>query len=314
MEKELEKCIRNFKTPIPNIEKYLSLINTTSPNDEKIKQVYSFIKEISPYLYQNGHMKHAYTHLVNTILDFEYNLLPNEFIIFSEPLYTKEQKEINLQSDPEQILSSIVNETRRYLIEKFSRRNKENNINKMDFANYCNIASKKVKELCDEKNIKCEKVIIHPGYSEEEYLYNGNCYHFINIVYINEKRYLIDCTYRQFFTLRGNMLERIGIVNLSGCKPGVFMLMTENRKKVADKILKDGWIELTDSVLKDYLDGFSLSFRNGLYYEQTNDFSFTTPYSASDYIRFLSGIDDQVNHEGNEVLGYQKKPLKKSIF
>lgn len=314
MEKELEKCIRNFKIPIPEPEKYLSLINATTPNIEKIKQVYTLIKEISPYLYQNGHMKHAYTHLVNSILDFEYNQLPNEFILFSNPHYIEEPKKINSQQTPEQLLSSIVNETRRYLIEKSSRRNKEKNINTMTFINYCNIASKRVKELCDMQTIKCEKVIIHPGYSEEEYLYNGNGFHFINIVYIADKKYLIDCTYRQFFTLRGNMLERIGVVNLSGCKPGAFMLMTENRKKVAQKILKDGWIELTDSVLKDYLDGFSLSFRNGLYYEQTNDFSFTTPYSASDYIRFLSGLDDQVNHEGNEVLGYQKKPLKKSIF
>ena len=314
MEKEIEKCIRNFKIFVPNLDKHLTLINSASENTEKIKQVYTFIKQISPDLYHYGFMESGYKHLINTVIDFEYNLLPNEFIIPSNPIFTNQLQEISSQSSPEQILSYLVNETRRFLIEKYSKTNKENDINKMDFANYCKEASQKVKQHCDEQKIRCEKVIIHPGFSEEEFLYNGNRFHFMNIVYINNIRYLVDCTYRQFFTLRLNMLERIGIVNLSGCKPGIFMLMTESRKKTAEKILKDGWIELTESVLKDYLDGFSLSFRNGLYYEKTNDFSFTTPYSANDYMRFLLGEDNQVNHEGNEVLGYQKKPLKKNIF
>ena len=91
------------------------------------------------------------------------------------------------------------------------------------------------------------------------------------------------------------------------------MIMSEERKKVAEVLLKRGWIELDQNVFKHYMDGFAISFRNGLYYEQTNDFSYTTNYTASDYEKFLFGADTQILHEGDEVLGYQKRPLQKNI-
>ena len=55
---------------------------------------------------------------------------------------------------------------------------------------------------------------------------------------------------------------------------------------------------------------FTVSFRNGLYYENTNDFSFTAPYSVEDYVKFLHGENSQLNIEGEENLGYQRRPLK----
>ena len=61
---------------------------------------------------------------------------------------------------------------------------------------------------------------------------------------------------------------------------------------------------------KCYFDGFALSFRNGHFYEQTNDFSYTTFYTLDDYKRFLDGEDNQINHESNYTLKLQSIPIK----
>ena len=52
---------------------------------------------------------------------------------------------------------------------------------------------------------------------------------------------------------------------------------------------------------------FGFLFRNGLYYDETGDYSFTTNYNDIDYINFLNGTDSQVNHEGKEVIQKQLK-------
>ncbi len=101
-----------------------------------------------------------------------------------------------------------------------------------------------------------------------------------------------------------NILSRIGLIGLSGCDPGIFMYMDPQRKKVAETLLKNGFIKVTKESLKCYLDGFTLSFRNINYYEKTNDYSFQTPYTFEDYLRFLKREDDQIKHEGKENLGY----------
>ena len=42
----------------------------------------------------------------------------------------------------------------------------------------------------------------------------------------------------------------------------------ETMNFLEEKIVKDGFVELTEHNFKHYLDGFTLSFRNGLFYEQ----------------------------------------------
>lgn len=116
------------------------------------------------------------------------------------------------------------------------------------------------------------------AFNHNSTLFNGRGYHFFNILKINGNYYLVDCTYKQFFLLRKCLLERIGIPYLSGCYPGVFMCLTEKRKNTAEQIIQNGYIPLTDDIFKDYMDGFLLSWRNGTFYEETKDCSYTTPY------------------------------------
>ena len=83
------------------------------------------------------------------------------------------------------------------------------------------------------------------------------------------------------------------------------MLMDEKRKKVAEELLKNGFVELKDDTLKLYCDGFTLSYRNGLYYKYFgNDYS--TEYRVEDYIRFFNGEDSQLKHEPPTCLGMMK--------
>ncbi len=63
--------------------------------------------------------------------------------------------------------------------------------------------------------------------------------------------------------------------------------MDERRRKAAAKILKEGWISLTPEKFKDYMDGFLLSWRNGLYYETTNDFFLYSPLYHRGLLKFL---------------------------
>ena len=208
------------------------------------------------------------------------------------------------------IIDKLVFDTRKYLLLEHGFTNDFSKFKNIDLTNYCHKSSMFIKKICDKNKIKSYILPIYPGYCENNRLYNGNGYHFANIIKNNNRHYLVDVTYSQFFYTVRNNLDRLGIVGTGGCNPGVFMLMTENGRKIANSLITNGYIELNDEVFKVYLDAFTISFRNGLYYENTLDFSYTTAYSVDDYIRFLHGDDNQINYEGKINLGYQKKPLK----
>ena len=124
---------------------------------------------------------------------------------------------------------------------------------------------------------------------------------------------MVDITYSQFFKLDKNILNRIGAINFLGCSTGIFMNMTGSRKNVANNLLEKGFIKIENEVMKDYLDGFALSYRNGLYYETTNDYTFKTNYSNEDYLNFLIHNDNQINHENEKFLDIQKIPITKKL-
>lgn len=283
-------------------------------SDKKIKEMYAYAKMIIPEFFIDDYFPHmhcSYDFFTNDLINYEH-LFEERFITESEPVFNFfDNREIDDYSDPESILNYIVHNVRRYLVLSHScNQRRPIDINRLDFENDCLTASNKVKELCDQLWLESHVIGIYPGYMKHNDLYNGNGFHMANIVKIEDKYYLVDCTYRQFFTYRQNFLDRLGVVEMAGCKAGSFMMMSDERKNIASSILKNGWIQLEGETLKHYLDGFTLSYRNGLYYEQTGDFSYTTDYDVDTYIKFLRGEDNLLNHEDREVLGYQKRPLK----
>lgn len=292
---------------------YRKKIILASTREEKyiaLNEAYQFVKDISNAYYHKGVMHPAYITLKDRLLKCEKNI-PLDFIIASNPNYVKSLPKPSSSQEDSEILDWIVNNTRRYIANKnpqyvLGRRLLED----LSFMNFCKVSANKVEKLCNNLGICGHKAVIYPGFAQDASLLDGYGYHYFNIVFLKQRAYIVDCTYRQFFTERGNSLNRLGIVGIFGCLAGRFMTMTEERYSMATDLLQKGYVPATDENLKAYFDGFALSYRNGLYYEETGDFSFTTPYSAVDYLDFLSGNDSQIAHESTETLGFQERPLK----
>lgn len=275
-----------------------------------LSNAYKFINEIMPRYIENNYPLAVYQELKKWIYNCEI-LIPNEFIILSAPVYEYNSFNVNscFKNESEMTLDYIVQIVRDRLTINERKRNKDfKSLSEISLMDKCEKASCYTNDLCREMSIKNEPIIIWPGFTRMPELYDGNGYHCINIVHLNGKKYVIDCTYRQFFTLVRNDLERIKVMGLSGCHAGIFMTKTKERLELANQILKYGWFEATPKNLKNYFDGFALSYRNGLYYETTNDYSYTTPYTGADYLKFISNKnqDNQVIREGEEVLGFQR--------
>lgn len=259
-------------------------------------EIYRFFKAIQPKYLKNGKFIRQYEVLFDKLLDIE-RLLRGYRIIDYE-----------IKSNDTQEIDSIIEAVREGILKEHLGFNKET-FTMIDLANSCLRVSKAFTKVALKQGLKCRMVKIYPGYKEKSYLYDGNGYHCFNIVEENNKKYIVDLTYSQFFYLSNNILNKLGLMYGPNCHPGVFMLMDKDRLKLSKDILEQGYVLLDDKNLKNYLDGFTISYRNGLYYEAMNDFSYTTKYTAEDYRKFLRHEDNQVNHEWHQVLGYQEKLL-----
>lgn len=294
--------------------KYRQAIYGASSLEEKLqilKEAYQFAKSIaSSYDPKSGF--YGYNNISKTILECE-RAIPMEFIIENKPKMSNLDIKDSLADikEDEVVLDKIVSEARKELLQDINIfLARKLTLDKCDLTNHCLNTSRFIEKYCRKNYIACICKVIEPGYIKHSRLYEGFGCHAFCIARINDHDYLIDATYSQFFQKGRSMLDRIGIPKVPSSNVGVFMLMDERRKKVAEKLLTDGYILLTDEVLKDYLDGFTIFFRNGLYYEKTDDFSYTTNYSAEDYKKFLSGEDSQIRHEDLETLGYMKRTLQ----
>jgi len=286
--------------------------NIANKEEAKIllDDMYQYLKDVTSEYLEGDSLNYRYNYLKQLLLICEQSL-PLDFIIESSPKFEFKSSKLFLDENmsTSEKLDWIVYMTRLYLINKF----KYEDINAESLANTCDVASKKVASLCKTVGLTSKRLIIYPGFKKSAKLYDGSGYHLINLVKDGDEKYIVDCTYRQFFTNTHNNINRLGIVGVSGCRAGVFMTMDPDRKELATNILKKGWFLATDENIKNYLDGFALSYRNGLYYLSTNDYSYTTNYTAEDYMSFLKGEDSQVAHEPLETLGFQRtlKPTKK---
>lgn len=184
-----------------------------------------------------------------------------------------------------------------------------------DYTGHCGEATRKIKRLCEKFGLEHQIVEINPlfdkkSYSPFEEMFEDSIRHYASLIKLNDKKYLVDITYRQFFMINQNNINRIGVPYLNSCNPGFFMMKNESYKKIAQHLIDFGWIEATNQNLKAYFDGFAISFRNGIYYEDMKEFIFKTNYRAEDYISFLNGKGSQLEKEPVISLGRQMRPLK----
>ncbi len=302
--------IDNYKKVLEGYRFRIYKAKTVEEQVTLLKEVYQIVKEISKKMYKEGQgFSKQYYSILQLVLSIEDNV-KQAYIMDIKPSYGYKKKKENTPSN-EDIVQSIADTIRVILCRKLNQKHGSTNrtFESFDLQGYCPASASMVKQMGDALSIQTTKITIEPGFLKDSPLFNQRKKHCLNLVKVNEELYLVDCTYHQFFLQKDCLIERLGIPMLSGCAPGTFMLMDETRKKVAEKILKDGWIKATPEVIKAYMDGFALSFRNGLYYEETSDFSYTTSYTAEDYIRFLFQEDSQLHYEKESYLGFQSKPL-----
>ena len=235
---------------------------------------------------------------------------------------------ISLKTD-ELLISEIVTETIKELIVKENFKKKDKiaiNHTEISDEEICSFMNKNLlgarcdevtfitEKICNRKGIEHKRIRINPGFLPSGN-YNG-FYHYFSLVNLGQDRkYIIDITYKQFFTFRRAILERTGILKNSGCYPGIFMLMNKSRQNTANVLLSNCWIKTSPQTLKNYFDGFMLYSRNGLYYDRMRKVEYVSEYTDEDYIRFLKQEDSVLNHgEKREEIGFQKEYMKNNLI
>lgn len=280
---------------------------------ENLDQIFIKIKNIASEYFDGIKMNDEYCDLINElnkkIMEFPAEYICDTTFVFRDLRgvnnnvnFSKKRTTYSI----EDYLDYVVYYARKQLI---CNQDLRKHYDKYDVTNMCWDASNHVNEgakLCD---LKCHVIRIDPGFDEDSLLFNGCGYHYFNIIEHNNKYYLVDVSYKQFFTKDFTSFEIMGVPFVFTPMAGIYMTLDKFRNQVATTLNKYGWIELTDEVLKAYLDGFALSYRNALYYED-KEIKYETAYTAKDYKNFLMQEDSQVRHEGTRVLGYQREPIK----
>lgn len=253
---------------------------------------FNFVRDILVKLKESDYKTTDYNKFLKS---FQHNRL------FMKPLYICDT---NLCVSEDNIVNVVIKRTIDKILSAFEDR--YSSINEIDLENNCIPISFFVKDVCDSLEIESSIIKIFPGYDMDARLFDGNGFHYSNILNIEGKMYLVDLTYKQFFKKNFSFLEEIGVVGLCAPRCGIFMFMDSKRCGVAEELLKNGFIEIKDNIFKSYCDGFTISFRNGLYYDVYSS-NFSTNYTDQDYINFIiNRSDSQINHEMVKCLG----PLK----
>ena len=229
-------------------------------------------------------------------------LLKDKFLpLENEPIYDQDKKEvlpdtITDEADCLRMMDVIVHRTRKRLSEY-------HDLKTATLEKYCINTSWYVEDICNELGVQQNR------FSCSQNLDTG-VFHCFNVVSFELpdgeiKYYLVDCTYRQFFTYSDSFLERIGVPLNSGPGMGIFMMMDEDRKKIAEELLTKGFIEFTPEVIKAYFDAFIFSGRNGLYYDslgkkQLNKEDYEPYYTCDDYLFALNHGGIKEKHIGRQ--------------
>lgn len=321
-----KKVIKRVKSLL-SASQYLTKLNESYKNMESSDNYYSLVMELSN-VYRNlklcsatmcsGKTNMFYEKMRNKALDCE-ELCQSTFIVESNPEFDilderyKDRSVFQIEKD--EMLDFIVWFTRSRLLENHQDEEEELvDFNKLHLTNDCKLSCNIVNLLCDTLKIKCEIVKIPPAFTDEFQLYKGNGFHYFCLVTIDDVQYIVDATYRQFFTLDSNVIDRLGVMGMNGCNPGVYMVMNDSRLETALNILKKGYVVADEENLKNYFDGFALSYRNGLYYEWIGNADYSTSYSVQDYFSFLKEEELLFDYEPIEFLGEQKEPLNNCNF
>lgn len=232
-------------------------------------------------------------------------LLKDKYLpLENEPIYDPNKEEvipssITSEEDCLAMMDVIVHRTRTWL-------SKWHDLKNDSLEKNCIDTSGRVEDACEELGVQQIR------YQCSESLKPGifHCFNVVSFELPNgeTKYYLVDCTYRQFFTYAGAFLERTGLPLNEGPTMGTYMMMDEDRKRIAEEILTKGYIEFTPEVIKAYFDAFIFSGRNGYYYDSLGKRNLSKEdyepyYTCDDYIYALNHGGIKEPHIGRQF-GY----------
>lgn len=313
LEKYLNECVGQIEKIGNNI-----IFNDKSREAfASVNSMYKYLKNLANNFYNQdtNTMDKLYNELTKITYNIRNKISSDIYIIPTNKLYKFDKifhYECN-KYEEKKILDFIIHETYNIFQDQYVRFYPDD-FELWDLTNSCYKISKIVQNLCEKQQLKCQTIKMEAGFSNRPVLFKGNRFHYFNIVEVNNNQYLVDCSYKQFFLAKRNMIESLGIPNFTTPLAGIYMMMDKKRANVAKEILKNGYILITPDNLKHYLDGFTLSFRNGLYYEENINATYTTPYTYNQYLEFLYTDASLLDYEDKELLGYQKRPLRNSNF
>lgn len=279
-------------------EKCLSSYMPTSHYIEKMNIFYNELKRLSYENYDGISLSQDYKQAVSILTNTEW-YAPLHYIC-------------NVQEGfipSEDIINEIINLALKKVLPGYLDK-------EFDYTGHCGEVTHEIRNICKKLGIEHQTIEINPLFNKKKYspfdeLLGDSIRHYASLIKINNKQYLIDITYRQFFMINQNNINRIGVPYVNSCNPGFFMMQNEIYKKIAQHLLDFGWIEATEQNLKAYFDGFAISFRNGIYYEDMKEYVFKADYQVEDYFSFLEGNGSQLDNEPILSLGRQTRPLKK---
>lgn len=132
-------------------------------------------------------------------------------------------------------------------------RSKLGNIKENGLINKCDYATRLMTNLLDELKIDYNIMETH------KLLGNDVLGHMFLIVFIEDKSYIVDLTYLQFFIkdrCNKSMYKELDGLIYMAPDPGYYYIENKKDIDVAKSILEDGYIELNERNVKVYLDSF----------------------------------------------------------
>ena len=280
-----------------------------SDGDDRIKNIREAMNAV--YRFFKGEVKEANFRDPRLFGVFKLErLLKNEFLpLESKPDFDPDESvlfpdSIQNEDDCKQALRFIVHEARKRL-------NASRDVLTDPLEGCCINSSAYVERICQEHGVKYRTFALGQDLSP------GSFHHFDVVSFEladgSVKSYLVDCTYRQFFTYSDAFVERIGMLLNEGGSIGTYMMMSEDRVKMAEQLLRNGYIDFTAETGKVYFDAFVFSGRNGKYYESLGK----SQLEASDYepgytfFEYMDAIDNGGLDEKH--ISRQKEPIENVV-
>jgi len=210
----------------------------------------ALMDELEQFLANNSEITKQYKNQVRITKEFE-----DVYIMESKPIID-ENIEYKSDMSSDEKAKYIAQRMRQVLIDPDkNQRGLEYDLSKDNLRGECRNTTRLLLEECSDINSMFNKYQIKAdGFNTKDDLgLTKNDNHSFGIIHIDGKKYIVDCTYRQFFSVTKNI--EFGRVR----DAGKYMLVDDQRKAFAEQLLKQGFVEATPENLKMYFDGFVLA-------------------------------------------------------